>query len=115
MKRRMFNLVAILSLLLCASTAGMFFLGGLINPPAPRSLMLNLPNGDRLYFNRDEAMLQPSDGHGGFPNLAEVFYMWIAIPAAVLPIWWLINWLKRRDRNRMRSGFPVVGHRDPDD
>ena len=114
MKRRLFNLVAILSLLTCGSTAGMFFLGGLLSPPAPRSWVLSLPNGDQLYFNRDEAMLQRSDGHGGFPDLFEVFYMWIAIPTAIPPIWWLIDWINRRDRSGNRSGFPVVGQRGPD-
>jgi hypothetical protein len=115
MKRHLFNLTSLLSLLLFALTAGIFFLGGLITPPAPPGWVLNFSSGNRLYFNTDEVMLQRPDGRGGFPNLAEVFYMWITIPAAVLPICWLINWLKHRDPNRDRSGFPVIRHGDPDD
>ncbi len=107
-KRRLFNLTALLSLLVCSVTAGPVFLRGLITPPPPPGWVVNLSNGDRLLFNTDEVMLQRWDGHGGFPDLAEVFYMWIAIPAAMLPIWWLANWIRGRDGRRDRSGFPVV-------
>lgn len=106
MKRRLFNSLAGLSLLLCLATGGTFFIG-LLTPPA--SWTLNLRDGYRLMFNKDEVMLQRWwDGHGGFPVTAGVFYMMIAIPAAVMPTWWAMTRIKERDRRSDTPGFPVV-------
>lgn len=86
MRRRLFNILSVVSLLLCVATLGPFIIGGVFRPHGS----ITWPVGNYvLMFNWDQIHIYRYPTGGNTGPLAEVFYGMVGILAAILPGIWL--------------------------
>ena len=127
MKRRLFNLLAALSLLLCVATSAFWLLTQNTTPSNRVTIDISALNRYRVYSVRGALILEEFPAEVTFiqsdsaaARLAKyvsgrrairVPYWLIAFSAAIAPSVWLARMKRRRERDRLSAGLcPTCGY-----
>ena len=115
MIRRLFNLAAAVSLLLCAGAAVLWVRALVVSPRVPPRPLPPRPLPPPTVTVTNE---------NGVPTYTHTVYAYSTVNfrrsyapfgtavllTAVVPVWWLVSWYRRRFRSRGTSVCPVCGY-----